>query len=129
MNRREILTGAISASAAFATQQAQARAGELQQAQYAIVELMGYKKLAGRLAQSPVPGMLQLDIPVEKGFITQMINPQSVYRITLCDEQTVKDVAKSCDPLPTLELEVPPRQLGMGFHDDHYEDDAEDWLR
>lgn len=120
MERREFLKGAVTASGAFAAQQAESRKGEIFQAQYAIVELLGYKKLAGRLSQSPVPGMLQLDVPVEGGFITQMINPQSLYRVTLCDEETVKAVARNCDPLPTLELEVMPRQrvLGGGYYED-----------
>lgn len=120
MNRRDFLGGAVGASAAFTAQQSEATKGELRQAQYVIVELMGYKKLAGRLSQGPA-GLMQLDVACEGGFVTQFINPQSVYRITIVDEKAVREVAKNIDPLPTIELEIPPRQMRMGYDD--YEDE------
>ena len=82
MDRREFLSGAISGSAAAAAAKAAANKGEVIQAQYVIVELMGYKKLCGRMTQG-IAGLLQLDVPVEGGFSTQYINPTSIYRITV----------------------------------------------
>lgn len=81
---------------------------------------MGYKKLCGRLSQG-ISGLLQLDVPVEGGFVTQMINPASVYRITLVDARTVEAYAKHVDPLPVIELEIPQRQRTIGYEDDRDE--------
>lgn len=126
MDRRQFLTGSVTASAAFTGNSTQAQKSELSQAFYAVVELMGYKKLVGRLQQSPIPGLLQLDVPVEKGFVTQMINSNSIYRITVCDEKTVREMAPRIDPLPAIELEVPMRQTSLDYHDSDYNPDYYD---
>ncbi len=116
MDRRGFLGGAISGAAAFAGVQSETTKGELKQAQYAIVEMMGYKKLVGKLSQG-IAGLLQLDIPVEGGFVTQMINPASVYRITFVDAATVRSLAANLDPLPVIEMEMPPRQHVLSYND------------
>lgn len=124
MDRRGFLSGAIAGASAFAGVQAEQNRGELKTAQYAIVEMMGYKRLCGRLSQG-IAGLLQLDIPVEGGQVTQMINPASVYRITFVDEATVRATAKHIDPLPALELEIQPvqRSIGYGRFDDARDQD------
>lgn len=114
MDRRGFLDGAIAGATAFAGVKSEETRGELKQAQYAIVELMGYKKLVGKLSQG-IAGLLQLDVPVEGGFITQMFNPASVYRITFVDGQTVASLASRIDPLPTIELEIQPRQASLFY--------------
>lgn len=127
MDRRGFLSGAIAGASTFAGVQAEQNRGELKTAQYAIVEMMGYKRLCGRLSQG-IAGLLQLDVPVEGGFVTQMINPASVYRITFVDEATVRDQAKHIDPLPAIELEIPPRQGSLSYdrnYDDEYLDDRD----
>lgn len=116
MDRRQFLGGAITASAAFASARTAQTKGELPQAQYAIVELMGYKRLCGRLSQG-IAGLLQLDMPVEGGFVTQFLNPSAIYRITIADEATVREYAGSLDPLPALTLEAAPH---------HYRDDSDE---
>lgn len=121
MNRRDFFGGAVAASAAFQAVQAETNKGELKSAQYAIVEMMGYKKLCGRLSQG-VAGLLQLDIPAEGGTITQMINPASVYRITIVTADVVREYAKALsDPLPAIELEVPMTQRHIGWERDYDE--------
>ena len=117
MDRRGFLSGAIAGAASFAGTQKETTKGELRDSQYVILEMLGYKKLCGRLSQG-IAGLLQLDVPVEGGFVTQMINPQSVYRITLVDAMTVERFAKRLDPLPTIELEIPPRQASLAYRDD-----------
>lgn len=122
MNRREFFGGAVAASAAYQATQAETNKGELKSAQYAIVEMMGYKKLCGRLSQG-VAGLLQLDIPAEGGTITQMINPASIYRITIVSAEVVREYAKTlADPLPTIELEVPAVQRHLGWSEREYDD-------
>ncbi len=120
MDRRDMLRGAIGAGSAFAAGQAKATAGQIIDSQYVVAELMGYKKLAGRLSQGPA-GLLQLDVAVEGGFVTQFINPTSVYRITVVDEKTCRAYAEqTADPLPALELEMPPRPGRLNYEE--YED-------
>lgn len=130
MDRRGFLGGAIAGAAAFAGK-AQESKGELRDFQWAIVEMLGYKKLCGRLSQG-LAGLLQLDIPVEGGMVTELINPASIYRITFVDEATVRSLATRIDPLPTIELEIPPRQASLGFDDpaaDDWDDDGYDRRR
>ena len=125
MDRRGFLGGAIAGAASFAGVQAEQNRGELKTAQYAIVEMMGYKRLCGRLSQG-IAGLLQLDVPVEGGFVTQMINPASVYRMTFVDEAVVRDYAKHIDPLPAIELEIPPTQRAISYgRDDDRDYDEE----
>ena len=120
MNRREFFGGAVAASAAYQATQAESTKAELKSCQYVIVELMGYKKLCGRLSQG-IAGLLQLDVPVEGGTVTQFINPISVYRITIVSADVVRDFSRHVDPLPAIELEIPPRQQSLGW--DSVDDD------
>ena len=122
MNRRDFFGGAVVASAAFRADQAEANKAELKSSQYVIVELMGYKKLCGRLSQG-IGGLLQLDVPVEGGTVTQFINPASVYRITIVSAEVVREYAKHVDPMPAIELEVPPRQMSLGYRDNDDRDE------
>lgn len=117
MDRRQFLGGAIAGSAAAAAARSSQPTGEVITPQYVVVELMGYKKLCGRMTQG-FAGLLQLDIPAPKGFITEYINPTSIYRITVVDEKTVVEMAKGIDPLPSLTLEVPERQTYIGWDND-----------
>lgn len=127
MDRRGFLSGAIAGASAFAGSQAEQSKGEMRISQWAIVEMMGYKQLAGRLSQG-IAGLLQLDIPVEGGMVTQMINPNSIYRVTYVDEAVVRASSKRIDPLPAIELEVPPRQMALGYdeREDSYGFDPDD---
>ena len=122
IDRRAMLLGSVGASAAFVATQAEATKGEIRHAQYVIVELLGYKKLCGRMSQG-IGGLIQLDVPAEGGFVTQFINPSAVYRITVVDAETVAEVAKTIDPLPAITLEIPMRQQHLGYH---HEDDYND---
>ena len=117
LDRRRMLAGAVGASAAFVATQAEATKGEIKQSQYVIVELMGYKKLCGKMSQG-ISGLIQLEIPADGGFIVQFINPSSVYRITVVDSATVAEFAKSIDPLPAITLEYPIANRSLPFADD-----------
>lgn len=116
MDRRTFFNGAAVASAAFLGARKESAQGELRESIYAVVELLGYKKLCGRLSQG-IAGLLQLDVPIEGGFSTQFINPASVYRITVCDEQTVRELSRHTDPLPTIALEIQPTQRHLDWQE------------
>jgi hypothetical protein len=77
---------------------------------WAIVELMGHVRLAGRLTEVERFGskLGQLDIPTaEGGFVTQFFGGGSVYRITAVSEQVARDVAASNQPQPIHTWEYP----------------------
>lgn len=126
MDRRNFLAGAVAASAGYNAVRDGETKGEFRQAQYAIVELLGHKKLAGRIMQG-VSGLLQLDVPVPGGHVTQMINPASIYRLTIVDAKTVAEFSKYLDPLPAIELEVGTTQRRLTFGDPWNDDDEDDW--
>jgi len=62
---------------------------------WAVVELMGHARLAGRLTEEEKFGakLGRLDIPKGDGFFTQYFGGGSVYRITLVDEAAARAVA------------------------------------
>jgi hypothetical protein len=84
---------------------------------------MGFKKLCGRMTQG-IAGMLQLEVPVEGGVVTKLLNPKSVYAITVIDADTCRAYAKNVDPLPAIELDVTPTQRRIGWRDN--DDDFDD---
>lgn len=120
MDRRDFLKTSATASAAFSAAQAAERRGESPTSCYAIVELMGFKRLCGRLSKGDM-GMWQLEVPVEGGFITKLINPASVYCITVTSGEAVRDAARTVDPVPLIELEVLPSQKRLGWGEDDWE--------
>jgi hypothetical protein len=83
--------------------------------QWAIVELMGHVRLAGRLTEEEKFGakMGRLDIPLNEGFITQYFGGGSVYRITFVSEDVARHVAKQEAPAPVSPWDF-PKVLGPG---------------
>lgn len=69
---------------------------------WAIVELMGHQRTAGRVSPSPLcPGQLiRIDVP-EVGAVqghTIMVNQSAVYRITVTDEKTARAIVAMDKP-------------------------------
>jgi hypothetical protein len=89
--------------------------------QWAIVELMGHVRLAGRLTEESHFGSAlgRIDIPKdhdlaagEDAFITQFFGGASVYRITPVSEEAARQVARMARPAPIYRLALtaaPPR--------------------
>ncbi len=79
---------------------------------WAVVELMGHVKLAGRLTEEEKFGvkMGRLDIPAEGGFVTQLFGGASVYRITIVTEAVARQVNRSTSPAPVSPWDF-PKQL------------------
>lgn len=124
--------------------------------QWAIVELMGHVKLAGKLSEEERFGskMGRLDIPIDvvctcpplpsgdrtgcrgicgTGFVTQHFGGQSVYRITYCTEAVARATAARNNPAPVSPWDYPKQLpsapvLAPGAGDDSYspEDNADD---
>lgn len=107
-----------------------------EQATWAIVELMGHVRIAGRLTEEEKFGskLGRLDIPAKDGsFVTQMFGGGSVYRITIVTEAVARDVAAKTQPAPVSPWDY-PKQLPAPTQDvvfqepihDSHEDDYED---
>lgn len=79
---------------------------------WAIVELMGHVKLAGRLSEVERFGvkMGRLDIPEGDGFVTRLFGGQSVYSITYVTEAVARHVRKQTTAAPVSPWDF-PKQL------------------
>lgn len=76
---------------------------------WAIVELMGHRRLAGRLTEQEIAGsgFLRLDIPSDPP-ATQFYRPAAVYAITPTTEETARRVATLSRPAPVQAWELAP---------------------
>jgi hypothetical protein len=104
---------------------------------WAIVEIMGHRRLAGWLTEQQIAGtgFLRLDVPAldpEAGFdATQLYNPSSIYAITPCTEDTARRAATIGRVAPVQQWELPapkPRDHVDSVDDGPYDygDDDQD---
>lgn len=98
---------------------------------WAILELMGHVKLAGKVTEETHFGTVlgRIEIPLEDGsFITQMFGGSSVYRLTPCTEQIARVVARANKPQPVsvydLKALLPPA-TEVGARDIEDDDEME----
>lgn len=79
------------------------------QPQWAVVELMGHVRYGGQVSKDNALGtaMLRVDVPQRDGsFVSQLINPASIYRITFCAEQIARLAASAGDSKPMQQWEI-----------------------
>ena len=77
--------------------------------QWAIIELMGHIRYGGLVSKDNQFGtaMLRVDVPQSDGsFVSQLINPASLYRITMCAEELARAAAKSGTSKPMDQWEL-----------------------
>lgn len=77
---------------------------------WAIVELMGHKRFAGRLTEEEKFGskLGRLDVPIGDGFFTKYFGGASVYAISIVEETVARSVAKHLtEPVPVSAWELP----------------------
>lgn len=96
--------------------------------QWAIVELMGHVRTAGRISEEQRFGgtMGRLDIPTGDAsgeYVTTYFHASSVYRITFASESAARAVAKQNEPEPVKGWEMPqllgkPRETISMLDDD-----------
>lgn len=100
---------------------------------WAVVEIMGHVRLAGRVREETVFGqaLIRVDIPAvdEHPAFTRYFHPQALYSLCPCDEGTALTVAKRerHPPIKTWELPrgvaaIAPRRLDAGPDDDDDEE-------
>jgi hypothetical protein len=100
---------------------------EAKQEMWAVVELMGHVKMAGRVSEEERFGakMGRIEIPQEDGsFVTQFFGGGSVYRITAVTEEAARLVAKAAKVQPISPWDLPRALAGpTGTSDDEVFDD------
>ena len=77
---------------------------------WAILELMGHRKLAGYVKEANVAGaaFVRIDVPasVGHGEVTQMYSPGAIYCITPTTEEIARAVAPKFRPAPVHQWEL-----------------------
>jgi hypothetical protein len=91
---------------------------------WAIVELMGHVRLAGRLTEEEKFGskMGRLDIPQDDDFVTQFFGGGSVYRITVVTEAVARQAAKQTTVAPIHPWDYPKQLTQKELRDDYEEE-------
>jgi hypothetical protein len=96
---------------------------------WAVVELFGHRKLAGRVSEAEIAGagFVKLDVPGPgEKVITQFYNPKAIYELTPCTEEVARALAKRYQPEPIQRFELPPMPAPGGVQDADVVDDEDD---
>lgn len=91
---------------------------------WAILELMGHRRLGGYVQEQEIAGhgFLRIDVPgdtVGETHSTQFYSPGSVYCLTPVSEEAARIVAKSSRPAPVALWELPPARRRTEDDDDN----------
>ena len=94
---------------------------------WAIVELMGHRKLAGYVREVTFAGaaMMRLDIPSDPP-VTQYYSASSLYALTPTTEDLAKRVAQASRPTPVALYELPERTSASDDDDNDNDNDDDD---
>ena len=102
---------------------------------WAIVELMGHRRLAGWVDSAEMYGgkFLRLDVPGKTEpddppdwIATQYYNPSAIYCMTPTDEKTARAVARLSRPEPIHQWELPRLAESTVKDPELYDDDSDD---
>lgn len=94
---------------------------------YAVVEMMGHRKIVGLVTESDISGgqLLRVDVlgANAEPERTEYIGVGSIYCLTIVTEEIAKKVAAHNAPRPTWAFGLnADRQLGIGDYDEAQED-------
>lgn len=88
--------------------------------EWAIIELLGHRRLAGKVTEATILGgaLLRIDVPGEGDTIkmTQFVGPQAIYSLTPTTEPMARAVAARSDPAPIERWEltqIPQRAVAV----------------
>jgi hypothetical protein len=94
---------------------------------WAILELMGHRRLAGLVSEATIAGgtFLRIDVPEVNGqaAVTQFYSPSAVYAISPCSEDVARAVAANSRPAPVSAFELPARATPNGKHHPDYDEE------
>ncbi len=83
--------------------------------QWAIIELMGHIRYGGLVSKDTQLGtsMLRVDVPEGENFVSQLVNPNSIYRLTMCSEQLARAACAGNSHRPLNSWEMPTLKIGI----------------
>ena len=78
---------------------------------WALVELMGHQRMAGRIEEVELAGagFLRIDVPAAEGpefGLTRFVSPQAIYAINPMDETLAREMARAIDHEPVSPFEL-----------------------
>lgn len=95
---------------------------------WAIVEIMGHHRQAGRISEVTQFGavLLRVDVPAGDGWATEFYGGASIYRLRICTEEVAREALKQIgDPRPLEPVGFRERPAAPAIP--HYaEDDLDD---
>lgn len=108
--------------------------------EWCVVELFGHQRFAGLVSQADWPaGFARLEVPATPGHgpMTQILSPNSIYRLSPTTEAIARVVAEECRPEPVSRYELeaasaapvsaaPAPPDAWGTADDPFDDDDPD---
>jgi hypothetical protein len=88
-------------------------------AEWAILEIMGHRRLAGHVTEQEIAGrgFLRLDVPSDPP-VTQYYSPDSVFAIHPVTEETARAAAALARPAPVSRWELEPSRASVAGEDD-----------
>ena len=93
---------------------------------WAIIELMGHVKYGGQVSKDNQFGtaMLRVDVPQQDGtFVSQLVNPTSLYRLTMCSEELARAAAKGGQMKPMDSWELKHLLPALALRQPHPDED------
>lgn len=95
--------------------------------EWAIVELMGHRRLAGHVSEQEIAGQafLRLDVPADPP-VTQFYSASAVYCITPTTEEIARAVGARTAPAPVHRFELEAARAEPE-QDDEDQDDEDDY--
>jgi hypothetical protein len=97
--------------------------------QWAVVDLFGHQRLAGRVTEQVIAGtgFLRIEVPRDDGTsVTKLQNPKSVYSLQPCSEEVARECAKrliGIEPIRPMEFKQLPGASAIEDRDDDGEED------
>lgn len=93
---------------------------------WALVEIMGHSKAAGRISEESHFGtaLLRIDIPTgPDSYFTQWYGGNAIYRITPIDETVARAFAENSQPIPVrpYELALPSPTIPADIEEDDWD--------
>lgn len=106
--------------------------------EWALVELMGHQRIAGRVTEAEIGGckFVRVDVPASEAAqpLTKFLGPSSIYAITPMSEESARSVASRIDAAPIsawdarrlvkIEDAKKPAELAAPDPEDEDEDDS-----
>lgn len=92
---------------------------------WAVLEVMGHRRLAGKVTEQLIAGMpfLRIDVPMDGDqMTTQFYAPSSVYCLTPTTEEIARAVARRNQPEPVFRWELPSPQAHRQVNDPDEDD-------